>query len=1112
MKISNITFFILISLMMNEPLACQSFTTGDVVGIVTDPSGAVVPSAAITLTSQEKGFTLKNTTGAQGVYRFSLLQPGGYLVSVEAQGFESTTRTLIVSLGQSSSGDLTLKIASAKTTVEVASDAFQLQQTPDVSTTFNASQVANLPDPGNDLTNIALTAPGSVMNTQGGIGNFSTYGLPATSNLFTLDGMSQNDPVFNTNISGATNLLLGHNEVQETTVVNNGYSGRYGTFAGANVNYVTKSGSINFHGNAVYWWNGRVLNANNWFNKDVLPGTPVTPRPFSNANQYAASFGGPIKKNKAFFFFDYEGLRLALPTSALTLVPSPQFEATTLVNLAATGHSSSITFYQKMFDLWNGSPGADRAVPGIPEVGDKTGCNGFTDAGGLGSTEPCVLSFVSNAGNFTHEYLFGGRFDFNISQTDSLFIHLRENQGLQATYTDPINSIFNVRSKQPIYQGQISETHIFNPRMVNLLILSTLYDSFIKQPEDLAAALATFPTTLALGDNTFTSLGGMNSSVPFGDSFTSYQILDDFSASSGRHNLKVGLSFYRVDISDHNYGDLLAGLVLPFTVSDFFAGGATGDILFQNFPSLRAKPLARYGLGFYAEDELRVRKSLNLTLSLRVDHSSNPVCQQNCFARLAAPFAKLNHDVTIPYNQAIQIGLHRALPRFSKLTWQPRFGFVWAPSRLKSTALSGGFGIFMDTLPGFLVGFLSSNPPLRNSFSTSFNNLAPTEPSNLFKDAADSNAAFLASFSSGGTLPSILASDPFFTSPNITNTVDTRTPRYQEWNLQLQHGVGVSTSLTFNYVGNHGIYIPVSFNGVNAFCPPSACPTGFIGLPVAAPDSRFSIVTELRSAGVSAYNGLVVSFRHQFHKAFQMQANYTWSHALDEVSNGGILAFSFGSAGSLLNPQDSNNLKRFSYGNADYDTRHYFSANYLWELPHRSGPAWLLKGWQVSGTIFKRSGLPYTVVDSNTTNLLFSFGYGGSVYANYLGTSVPGCSSPKHACLDESEFSSPISQVQPAFGAQRRNQFYGPGFFDTDFAIIKQTTIPHWERGQVGLGIQFFNLFNHPNFDQPNADLSNPSLFGHITGTVSTPTSILGAALGGDASPRLIQLTARIIF
>ncbi len=191
----------------------------------------------------------------------------------------------------------------------------------------------------------------------------------------------------------------------------------------------------------------------------------------------------------------------------------------------------------------------------------------------------------------------------------------------------------------------------------------------------------------------------------------------------------------------------------------------------------------------------------------------------------------------------------------------------------------------------------------------------------------------------------------------------------------------------------------------------------------------------------------------------------------------------------------------------------------MWELPNRRGPALLLKGWRVAGTVFTRSGFPYTVFDSFATNLLSRFNYGANgsgfgspVYANFLGTTYPGCSSPRRACLDESEFSSPVAQAPYTYGAQRRNQFYGPGFFDTDLTLMKEAKIPGWEGGRFGVGASFFNLFNHPNFDQPNTDIGTPSTFGQITETISTPTSILGAGLSGSTAPRLIQLTARITF
>src|SRR3984893_4067478 len=511
-----LTSLLLACLLRSTGLAGQSTTTGEITGLITDASHAVVPNVVVTLKSIENGFTQMTTTGALGLYRFPLVAPGKYAVSTTVRGFVPTSRKITVDVGQIISVDVKLQVGATETTIEVTSEAPLLQtQNADTSTTFNAQQVADIPNPGNDLTYVAQTAPGAVMNTQGGVGNFSIYGLPSTSNLFTLDGMYDNDPDLNMQNSGATNLVLGSNEIQEVTVVNNGYSGEYGGFAGAHVNYISKSGSNFFHGNAAYWWNGRGMNANNWFYKDGPPGTPVTPRPFDNANQYAASVGGPIKTDKAFFYFDYEGIRFVLPNSNLTLIPSPQFEMATLANLRSPGTdlSASVPFYQQMFNLWNHAPGVERAVPGIPQTGDPTGCNGFT---GLGTNVPCALSFRSIAGNFTKEDLLSGRFDFNLSSHDRLFFRVREDKGLQASYTDPISPIFDSQSVQPIYQGQISENHVFGTRAANQFIFSTLFASFLSHPKDLSAALAAFPATLCFGDGSFTCMGGINASVPNG--------------------------------------------------------------------------------------------------------------------------------------------------------------------------------------------------------------------------------------------------------------------------------------------------------------------------------------------------------------------------------------------------------------------------------------------------------------------------------------------------------------------------------------------------------------------------------------------------------------------
>jgi Carboxypeptidase regulatory-like domain len=1109
----------------------QSTTTGEITGTVTDPSGAVLPNVQLTLKSVEKGFTQNATASAQGAYRFALLSPGNYTITATASGFKTTAVTQQVAVGAIAITNVKMEIGGAGTTVEVTGEAPLLQtDSSEISTTMNTLAVQSLPNPGNDLSFIAQTAPGSVMNTQSGYGNFSSFGISATSNLFTVNGMYDNDPFLNLNNSGATNLLLGNNEIQEATVVSNGYSGQYGGFAGAQVNYVTKSGSNQFHGNAAYWWNGSAMDANDWFHDNT---TPVTPKTFVNANQWAASFGGPIKKDKAFFFFNYEGLRVLVPVSQTVTEPTAAFQAATLANLAAIGQSAQIAApggYNQMFGLWNNAPGASRATA-VPLGGATMG--GCADLAGtaaatggvFGTTVPCAQSFVAADTALTHEYLLSGRFDFNLTNNDKFFIRAQEDKGLQATYTDPITPLFNADSNQPEYQSQASWTHSFGTKAVNNLVASTTYYSAIFNSDNRAASLAAYPTNLLLADGSFNNsstglaLGGENFAFPQGRNVTQYQFVDDFSYNLGaKHTLKLGENFHRYDIGDHDFGDRAIGLLIPLDITSFYNGGTTGTVLQQNFATESAVPVGIYGLGWYVQDEWRALPSLKLTFTMRFDHNSNPVCEINCFARLATNFDGLDHSASVPYNQAITTGQGPALQSFTPVMYQPRFGFAWTPPGLKNTVLRGGIGLFADTFPGQVSDLLATNPPGFNSFSifgTGTGGALAQVPGNIFSLASAANSAFTSGFSAGQTFPTI---GPL----NVNSANAIKDPMYAEWNFEVQQGIGNNTTIDLNYVGNHGYHETVQNNNINAFEP------GFVGLPAAAPDPRFGVVNQVFTNAVSNYNGLTASVQHRFSHGLQISGNFSYSHALDEISNGGFNPFNFGTNESVFNPVNPNDL-RSMYGNADYDTRKYASVSYVYQVPHFLGPKPLVDGWQLSGTVFARSGLPYTVTDGASSSDLSAQGYGGVLFGGYNGAPQGSCGSAAASataggettpCLNAADFS-PIVQASSAttnapinsFGTQRRNQFFGPHYFDTDFTVMKYTGIPHWESGKLGLGVQFFNLFNHPNFDQPVRDISNGAgQFGEILRTVNTPTSILGSFLGGDASPRLIQLTAKINF
>lgn len=1122
-------FGLLIALLVVLPgsLLAQSVVSGDITGTVTDQSGAVVSGATVTLKGADTGVNLSDTTSQSGSYRFPLLKPGKYTVGVAHTGFKGFSQTVTVAVGQATTVNIKLEVGSQSEVVEVTGEGAVLQtENSEITTNFSATQLGNAPNPGGDLTYVAQTAPGVLMNTSGGYGNFSAFGLPADSNVFTVNGMNEMDPYLNLNNSGATNLLLGVNDVAEATVVNNAYSGQYGQLAGTQVNYVSKSGTNSYHGNAIYNWNGRALNANSFFNNQA-----GVPRAFVNANQYAASFGGPIKKDKTFFFVDYEGLKVIIPTSSATFIPTQQYEQAVQTNSLPIFAPNSAPFYQNMFNLWNNAPGASGAVPytltndanmGCDDInGDASDPNHDTNFTGFGAQNvasgsptagiPCVAQFRSTAGNYTHEWILVGRIDQNFSDKDRVNFRYRMDRGVQATYTDPITPVFNAFSTQPQYEGQSVWNHIFSANMTNQFIASGSWYSAVFNPSNPTAAHSAYPFTAFF--NFFTGLGGIDYVFPQGRNVTQVQLVDDLSWTHGKHTLKFGANYRRNDISDYIFGVLNTPEYVAISTSDFSYGVA--DEMVQRFPTKQVQPMALYELGIYGTEEWKATAKLKLTGSLRFDHNSNPVCQTNCFARWAGPFASDAHDINAAYNSTIHTGLHAAFPGTDTMAFQPRIGIAWTPLGSK-TVIRGGAGIFIDSFPAVFLDRFARNSPNVNQFvdgafvDGNLDLLSTAEPNNAQAQLAASNTVYRQQFAGGGTYASIsaaLAPIPF-SRPSYSTAENTiHTPRYEEWNLEVQHQLSNNMSFSLNYVGNHGYWVPILYSA-NMYAA-----GGFTGagLGTSRPDGRFGQVSEVTSASTSHYNGLTASLIKRLSSGLQFQASYTWSHALDSVSNGGINPY----GGDSLQWQEVNgNLKLGNYGNADYDTRHAFNASYLWQP---KAPAALgmfgrqvLGGWSFSGTFFVRSGLPYTVTDGVYASTHLKL-FGGSYYANFLGGSLPACSGPghdinnPHQCLTAVMFDDSIL----TFSGARRNQFRGPGFFDSDFTVVKNFNLG--ERAKFGLGFNFYNVFNHPNFANPNANLSGGS-FGIITGTVSPATSALGSFLGADQSPRFIQLKATISF
>src|ERR1039457_2360444 len=701
-------------------LHAQSNISGDIIGTVLDPSGAIIPNAQVSVTSVEKGQAKEVVTDHVGDFRVPLLSPGQYKVTVTSSGFEKTILETGVSAGVTTTLNIHLTLGQASTTVEVSSGDIQVLHSEDaqLSTSFSSEEIQNLPNPGGDLTFVAQTAPGAVMNTQSGYGNFSVNGLPATSNTFTVNGGYEGGPYLNVNNSGATNLLLGNNDVDTVTVITNSYDAAFGGLGGAQVNEISRSGGSKWHGNLLYLWNGRAMNANSWFNKYY-----GSPRNFDNANQWAAAVGGPLKKNKIYGFIDTEGIRVIIPVRGPVYAPSPNYQAAILGasakngyapygNLAYNGLSAEAPVYNKIFSYYNGAPN-------------------FA-AGAQDPNDPDSWIFNGQATNFAQEWLVNDRLDINISEKDHLFIHSKVDHGLQPTQTSFLNPIFDAASPQPSYEGQLNETHTFTPQLTNqFLFAASYYRAIFTNTNGVSLGSSDIPFVLIpegyatggdwdISGNASDWIGGVDYAFPQGRNVTGYQFTDDLSWVKGKHNWKFGYAFRRDDITDYtdsehniNYG---GGENVVLDQGSFAAGW--GDEWVERFPQRLTEPVALYVEGFYGQDQWKPIPSLTITAGLRLEHNSNPLCRTNCVANFSQDFSSLPTVRQTPYNSLIASGRAQAFFKQQNIAWEPRVGFSYLPSGPGSkTTVRGGFGMFADYFPAQIMGDLVGNVPNEDRFT-----------------------------------------------------------------------------------------------------------------------------------------------------------------------------------------------------------------------------------------------------------------------------------------------------------------------------------------------------------------------------------------------------------
>ena len=935
----------------------QGETTSAIVGEVRDATDAVVAGATVTIANQETGLKRTARTDDAGRFNFPQLKPGTYSVRVEARGFAPRQNdNVIAGLGQKQTVDFTLKVVRSNEVVEVNSEAPLINpENANTSTTLNAPALEDLPNPGGDLTYPLQFAPGALINTAGsgndfvggsnGYGNVEFNGLPALSNGYIIDGLETNDPLTNLNSGLSTNLVLGLNSISEVTVNTLSYSVDQGRYGASQVNYVTKSGTNQFHGNLYELWNGSLLNAADYFTN----ATPGNHKPRSTVNHLGGSVGGSIMHDKLFFFFDSEWVRIALPIVTPTIVPSPAFQQYVLQQLSggqtngcgSSDPNENCLFYQQMFNLYGNASGTPTAILGCPLGAAGDGC--------------ANRQSVSHSSD-DHEQAQTVRLDYNVNEKDTTWFRFQSDTGLQAAYTDPINLVFNAVSPQPLYSFAAGHTHVFSQNLVNYFNPAFSWYESLFGPSNLQKTLSAFPIVLqGSGANPFTPIGGLDNTWVQGRRASRFFINDNLAWSRGAHELRFGTNTRIFRLNDYDFGEGTVPTVTYANLQQFIDGVA--NTASETFPSNLNEPFNFLNLDVYAQDTWKVTRALTWTFGLRDTFNSNPLNPHDQVARLRGSFSSISHDANQPLNDVIQTHLGNLFSSTPLAILQPRTAIAWQFE--PKSVLRTGFGIFSDILPGTVADLIGTNPPYDKTFqggqlgSVGGTAIAPGAPNSAVGAIVAANQTFALGFPQGQS---------FLPPPAITAIPDgkLRAPYFMEWSLGIEHQFGTTASLHAQYVGTRAVNQPYStqVNGFQTVCQGCFAPFRY----TQPTDPRFGAVTQFSTGANSHYNGLQLTAMQRLSHGLQGQVNYTWSRCMDTVSNGGFLPFS---AGGILSPLPGD-LAR-DYGPCDYDIRHNLNAQYVYQLPvkvrsHSLGYA--LNGWQISGTAFWHSGVPFSVLST----------------------------------------------------------------------------------------------------------------------------------------------------
>ena len=1096
----------IVLLLVNAPQSGAQTVTGSIVGTVKDSQGAVIANASVTAKSEETGAERTTTTDGSGGYNIVSIPAGAYEVTATAQGFQKEIQKgLTLTVGSTQRVDFSLKVGSVSQQVEVTGEAPQVNTTnATIAGLVDDNSIRELPLNGRDWLQLALMQGGvvylqpsgtSAAGSGVGVKMFISGGR-STQNVFRVDGFIVND--YGNNSPG--NALAGANPgvdaIREFTVLTNSFSAEYGRSSGGVVNSILKSGTNQLHGSAFYFIRNSALDARNFFDPQVIPKF--------RRSQFGSSVGGPIKKDKLFFFADYEGVRQFQPAASPStptlsddarkglIVCTPTVPADPACVLQSSG------VYKKQYTV---SPKMAPYLPMFPRptVATTGDAGTFTFAGGSPGTDNYVLGKVDyqpNANNLLSV-------SYNIDKASS---------DTPDNYNDK-KSLNASRSQRAIVTFQ----HVFSPTVLNtvrtgasrLNVPSGAYhDPSVPIIGDTSAGFAAghtvgaFSLPFLYGSGSFTP-GGLDVR---GDTYhyTSPQVSDDLSWVKGRNNIRIGGSFEDINTNLVSV-NFPAGQWTFNSMSDFIQAINPAQYN-QDFPG--SDPYRSYRgkvFGAYFVDDLRVLSNLTLNLGVRYEPETVPT---EAYNKASVIVNVATDSSTSPY-RGNPIFNNNSLRNFA-----PRVGLAWDPFKDGKTAVRAGFGIYDVLLtPNLFALRLNRSYPFYNQGIASSATLVTGCPAG-------------SCFPNGG-LPLLTPTSKltFYVEPNPHASYK------MQWNLNVQRQLAGGVSLTVGYVGAKGVHLPVAENDIDTVplsvvtlvnghytfpfkltCDPSAGCTGTKNLQPIPTGTKintgWSRIQSMGFYGYAMYHALQVTATKQMGHGLSFNGSYTFAKSID---NGGQEYTSNEFNGSISNPFPS--ITDLQRAPSDFDVRHAATLNFVYDIPgphvDMAAARFALSGWELTGIFTARSGLPFSIGIPNDEAATGGFLSTATHVAQRpdFNPSAAGCnaSTPQGAVTGNRD--NPLNMAcfpYPApgtLGNLGRNQLRGPSLQDFDFSIFKNNNLFR-ERLKVQFRAEFFNLLNHANFQSVYVV---PYSYNTLTGagTVSSAAATNGASFWYGSVPTI---------